>query len=204
MRLVWGLGTRAVDRVSNDYPRMIALSHPTLRPEIGARAVAKYSQHLVDVLNLETNEPETLPVTDVLSGDYPGLHVIASQSKGDYVQPLWGLLSEPDPHSLILTFNNLIERTDFCKLMGFLLQTLEEHYQRLVDIEFAVESLPGLGALGQRSGNQLGISLLQCRPLSYRQQGQPVSIPAGLLDDLVPHVAPEQHETQGLNDCSTR
>ena len=32
VRLVWGLGTRAVDRVGNDYPRLIALSHPTLRP----------------------------------------------------------------------------------------------------------------------------------------------------------------------------
>jgi hypothetical protein len=28
LRLVWGLGTRAVDRVGNDYPRLVALSHP--------------------------------------------------------------------------------------------------------------------------------------------------------------------------------
>ncbi len=75
VRLVWGLGTRAVDRVSNDYPRMIALSHPTLRPEVGAQAVSKYSQHLVDALNLETNEFETLPVSEPplrrLSGPAP-------------------------------------------------------------------------------------------------------------------------------------
>ena len=32
VRLVWGLGTRAVDRVGNDYPRLIALSHPLLYP----------------------------------------------------------------------------------------------------------------------------------------------------------------------------
>jgi len=183
VRLVWGLGTRAVDRVSNDYPRMIALSHPSLRPEAGARAVSKYSQHLVDVLNLNTNQPETLPVTDVLSSDYPGLHVIASQCKGDYVQPLFSLLDQPDPHSLILTFDNLIERTDFCELMRFLLQTLEEHYQRPVDIEFAVQSLPGRGPGGRSGSSQLGISLLQCRPLSFRQQGQPVPIPANVPED---------------------
>ena len=29
VRLVFGLGTRAVDRVGSDYPRMIPLSHPT-------------------------------------------------------------------------------------------------------------------------------------------------------------------------------
>ncbi|MEJ2752873.1 MAG: PEP/pyruvate-binding domain-containing protein, partial [Chloroflexota bacterium] len=34
LRMVWGMGTRAVDRVANDYPRMIALSHPQLRPEM--------------------------------------------------------------------------------------------------------------------------------------------------------------------------
>lgn len=182
VRLVLGLGTRAVDRVSNDYPRMIALSHPTLRPEVGARAVAKYSQHLVDVLNLKANQPETLPVAEVLSGDYPGLHMIASQIKGDYIQPFFSLLNQPDPNSLILTFDNLIERTDFCELMSFLLQTLEEHYERPVDIEFAVESLPGRG-LGRSHENQLGISLLQCRPLSFRQQGQPVDIPTHIPEE---------------------
>jgi hypothetical protein len=39
LRMVWGFGTRAVDRVSNDYPRLIALSHPQLRPEMTAEAV---------------------------------------------------------------------------------------------------------------------------------------------------------------------
>ena len=37
LRMVWGMGTRAVDRVANDYPRMIALSHPQLRPGIDGR-----------------------------------------------------------------------------------------------------------------------------------------------------------------------
>ncbi|HWU38264.1 MAG TPA: PEP/pyruvate-binding domain-containing protein, partial [Candidatus Acidoferrum sp.] len=36
VRLVLGLGTRAVDRVGSDYPRMIPLSHPQLRPEVTA------------------------------------------------------------------------------------------------------------------------------------------------------------------------
>ncbi len=34
VRMVWGLGTRAVDRVGNDYPRLVALSHPLLHPEL--------------------------------------------------------------------------------------------------------------------------------------------------------------------------
>ncbi len=39
LRLVWGLGTRAVDRVGNDYPRLVALSHPLLHPETSAKAI---------------------------------------------------------------------------------------------------------------------------------------------------------------------
>jgi phosphoenolpyruvate synthase/pyruvate phosphate dikinase len=39
LRMVWGLGTRAVDRLANDYTRIVALSHPRLRPESTASAV---------------------------------------------------------------------------------------------------------------------------------------------------------------------
>lgn len=48
IRLVFGLGTRAVERIGSDYPRMIAISHPSLRPEVGAK-IAKYSQHQVNL-----------------------------------------------------------------------------------------------------------------------------------------------------------
>ncbi|MFN2153606.1 MAG: PEP/pyruvate-binding domain-containing protein, partial [Anaerolineae bacterium] len=171
VRLVWGLGTRAGDRVSKEYPRMIALSHPTLRPEMGVQEVNKYSQHLVDVLDLQGNQVETLPTYELLSSSYPGLHLIASVNKGDYVQPLFSLLDEPDPHTLVLTFDNLIANTNFVPLIKFVLTTLEQHYQRPVDIEFAVERLGG------PNSKRLTLSLLQCRPLSLQQNGQPVEIP---------------------------
>lgn len=189
VRLVWGLGTRAVDRVSKDYPRMIALSHPTLRPEMGAQQVSKYSQHLVDVLNLKTNECETRAVSQTLSGDYPGMHLLASVNKGDYVQPILSLLEDPDPHSLVLTFDNLIANTNFVPLLKFVLQTLERYYQRPVDIEFAVEKLGG------RHSSRVKLCLLQCRPLSLQQDGQRVAVPRNVprrdilftANRLVPH-----------------
>ena len=55
VRLVMGLGTRAVDRVANDYPRMIYLSHPQLRPDVTRKAIRYYSQHFIDVIDLEEN-----------------------------------------------------------------------------------------------------------------------------------------------------
>jgi phosphoenolpyruvate synthase/pyruvate phosphate dikinase len=39
LRMVWGLGTRAVNRVANDYPRLVALSHPQLRPDSSAASL---------------------------------------------------------------------------------------------------------------------------------------------------------------------
>lgn len=171
VRLVWGLGTRAVDRVADDYPRMIALSHPTLRPEASAQATSKYSQRFVDVLNLKNNVFETLPVSQVIAGDYPGLNLLASVDKGDYVQPIYSLLDDPDPRSLVLTFDNLLTNTDFVPLIKCLLKTIERYYGRPVDTEFAVEIVRSYPR------PELKLSLLQCRPLSFREWGQPVQIP---------------------------
>ncbi len=189
VRLVWGLGTRAVDRVANDYPRMIALSHPTLRPEVGVQAVSKYSQRFVDLLNLENNTLETLPVSQVIGGDYPGLNLVASVDKGDYMQPIFSLLDDPDPRSLVLTFDNLLTHTDFVPLIKCLLKTIERHYNRPVDTEFAIEIVRGFPR------PELKLSLLQCRPLSFREWGQPVRIPDDVpqaekiftANRLVPH-----------------
>ena len=66
IRLVFGLGTHAVNRVGGDYPRMIAVSHPQLRPEIGFK-IAKYSQHEMDLLDLQANALATRSVTEVLA-----------------------------------------------------------------------------------------------------------------------------------------
>src|SRR5512147_1188778 len=70
MRLVMGLGTRAVDRIAGDYPRMINLSHPQLRPDVTPEAIRYYSQHFVDTLDLEKNIQTTVPIESVLGADY--------------------------------------------------------------------------------------------------------------------------------------
>ena len=188
VRLVWGLGTRAVDRVAQDYPRMIALSHPTLRPEAGAQAISKYSQRFADLLNLRDNVFETLPVSRVID-NYPNLNLLASLNVGDYVQPIYSLLDDPDPRSLVLTFDKLLADTDFVPLIKSVLKTVEHHYNRPVDTEFAIEIVRGLPR------PQLKLSLLQCRPLSFREWGQPVQIPDDVpqadkifsANHLVPH-----------------
>ena len=60
VRLVLGLGTRAVERVGEDYPRLVTLSHPLLRPEASPKAIRRYSQHLIDLMFLALAEKERL------------------------------------------------------------------------------------------------------------------------------------------------
>ena len=61
IRLVWGLGTRAVERMGNDYPRLVALSHPLLHPEATPTLISQYSQHYVDLIDLEANQFKSVP-----------------------------------------------------------------------------------------------------------------------------------------------
>jgi hypothetical protein len=189
VRLVLGLGTRAVSRTSSDYPRMIALSHPTLRPQMGAKAIAKYAQQSVDVLNLESNALETLAVSQLIAADFPYLKLLASVIKGDDIQPIRFLTDDPDPNSLVVTFDNLLAETDFVAQVKFLLETIEGYYRCPVEIEFAVQ------IDGSDSPPELRLTLLQCRPFRTGESGQPLQVPDSVPEAdkiftgnyLVPH-----------------
>lgn len=171
LRIVFGMGTRAVDRVDRDYPRMIALCHPQLRPVSGPADIIKYSQRLVDVIDLEENAFKTIPVTEVLSSDFPGVQYLASVDEGDFVKPIFSLGKEIPPEKLVLTYDNLLKNTDFVKLMKTLLQKLERHYERPVDVEFTVELIP------KYPKPEFKIYLLQCRPLSNREWQADIEVP---------------------------
>ncbi|HEY3476092.1 MAG TPA: PEP/pyruvate-binding domain-containing protein, partial [Anaerolineales bacterium] len=158
MRLVMGLGTRAVDRIANDYPRMVNLSHPQLRPEVLPKAIRYYSQHFVDALDLEQNTLSTVPVSSILSGDYYPLRWLVSVDDGETVHPPHTISRSIDPAQLILTFDGLLQRGEFVPLLKTVLNRLEQQYEQPVDIEFAVSFIPG----GDKP--KLTFHLLQCRP----------------------------------------
>ncbi len=171
LRMVWGLGTRAVNRVANDYPRLVALSHPQLQPDSSPQAVRQFSQVLVDVIDLAENEFKTLPIEDVMKPDYPNLQVIASVDKGDYLQDVIapGLLSEDD--ELLLTFRGLVKDEKFVKLMRTALIRLERAYGQPVDVEFTVE------ITRDNAIQDYHLHILQCRPLSQRVSDIGVKLP---------------------------
>ena len=174
LRLVFGLGTRAVDRVANDYPRIVALSHPQMRPEKGIQEIRKYSQHFVDVIDLERNLFTSLPIKDVISIDYPGIRQLVAEDKGDFAQPIFSLGAALSPASLLLTFDGMVNDTALMTQMKQILNTLETYYQLPIDMEFAIE------IVADRPRPEYVIHLLQCRPLASQAWAEGTPIPKNI------------------------
>jgi len=181
VRLVWGMGTRAVDRVGNDYPRVIALSHPTLRPTTNPKLIRHYSQNFVDVINLLENKFETLPIHDVIKAGYKPLRYIAQMDQGGYFRPIRSRVLDGDESSLVVTFDEFIKRTNFAETMRELLSALEKAYRLPVDVEFTLSITEEV--IGKP---EICISLVQCRPQAQLMTTAQVNIPKKLLqEDIV-------------------
>jgi hypothetical protein len=158
VRLVNGLGTRAVNRVADDYPRLITLSHPTLRPETSPNAIKRYSQHFIDLINLETNVFETKSLNDVMGMDYPPLRWLSSVDEDDTLMPMMSIGRNIPPQRLVMTFDNLIQRGDFVSTLKETLTTLAHYYEAPIEIEFAAS------VTTQGARPSITLHLLQCRP----------------------------------------
>jgi hypothetical protein len=168
LRLVLGLGTRAVNRVENDYPRIVALDLPLLKPHEGIRDTRRYSQHYVDVLNLESNQLETIPVENLLEegfGVEKDLLAIHDRETDELMKGRGGVAGG---ESWVLTFDNLFTETPFLDTMHRLLKDLEGAYSYPVDVEFTVNF---------EENREFHINLVQCRPLQTRGEGKRRAIP---------------------------
>jgi len=170
VRMVLGLGTRAVDRVGGDYPRMVPLSHPTLRPEATAAAIRKYSQKKVDLLNLRTGQLESHGLSQLLKEVRPSeLHLAVSLAQGDHLAPPLSRLTDFEPEQACITFEKLLKDSDFPNLVRDMVQTVAGAYGRPVDMEFAYDE----GKL----------YLLQCRSLSVPREVERVELPQEMPPD---------------------
>jgi hypothetical protein len=172
LRLVLGLGTRAVDRVAGDYPRLVALDRPALVAVSGGGEAAHFSQHQVDVLDVARNAPRTVRLADLVNAvpDLPwslvssALPAPAGRDRGG--RPRSAMSRR------VLTFTDLLATTEFPRIMRAMLGTLQRAYDYPVDVEFTAD----LDAHGS-----LRINLVQCRPLQTRGiQASRVEIPDGV------------------------
>jgi pyruvate,water dikinase len=157
VRLVFGLGTRAVERSDDDYTRIVALNAPLLRPESSLDEVTEYAQQRVDLIDLENQELCSLRVDEVI------------RRSPDLPLQLFATRREDGGH--VLTFEELLRGTPFVEQIRSILTELRSAYRHQVDVEFT-------GNVG-RDG-VLRLNLVQCRPLQIREGGDAVPVPEGL------------------------
>ncbi len=168
LRLVFGLGTRAVDRTTGDYVRIVSLDDPMRLPPADIGEHTRYSQRSMDLLSIRENRHTSRPVTDILPGDI-------KTDKNLFASPdtqTMSLLRErsmPVPKMLYaLDFKKLFQDTPFAPLMKDMLSLLAGIYDYPVDIEFTANFDPD---------GRFKINLLQCRPLQTTGLGRAVRLP---------------------------
>jgi pyruvate, water dikinase len=168
IRLVPGLGTRAVDRTSSDYPVLIAPGKPSLKVNITPDDTARYAPQKMDVINMQTNQFETIDIRELLKEygrDLPGVNCMVSTYERNLLRPVSGL-TDFQKEDLVVTFDGLRDRTNFVIQLQAILNMLKEKINTPVDIEFASD--------GKH------FYLLQCRPQSYGLGGQGSHIPKNI------------------------
>ncbi|MBU1083774.1 MAG: PEP/pyruvate-binding domain-containing protein [Candidatus Omnitrophota bacterium] len=172
LRIVFGLGTRAVNRVEGDYPRIVALDEPLLKPYADMSDIKRFSQHNVDVINVKNNMFETVPFDGLLNSDRElDLDLIAVK---DEASIRWMKDKGLEPRDVrIITFDKLFSDDAFSGILGKVLKTLEDNYQYPVEIEFTVNF---------KKEGKFKMNLLQCRPLPTHGIGKKVEIPSGISD----------------------
>jgi len=166
IRMVPGLGTRAVDRLSSDYPILIAPGQPGLRVNVSVDETVRYSPREVDVIDLEDNKFETMTLQDLLNeigDDLPGVGKIVNLLEDDRLRAVSPLGFDPSVGKVVATFDGLITNTSFVQKVHSVLQILEEELGTPVDIEFASDGK--------------NFYLLQCRPQCYAADATPAVIP---------------------------
>ena len=163
LRLVFGMGTRAVDREADDYARFIKLDDPLAPPMVEYGDEYKYSQHKVDLIDLKENRFRTVDLESLnkqeMNAD-PMLFMEPDMAAAAHYREL-GLTGVPVPD--IVSFNRLLRRTKFTDDLGLIMSTLEKVYDYPVDVEYAC------------SFNRAGayrINLLQCRTLQTHGMGR--------------------------------
>jgi hypothetical protein len=167
MRLVVGLGTRAVGRVEDDYPQTIALDAPLLRPLADMEDVRRFSQHYVDLLDIHENKLIAMPLQELLNKKINLQIELLAVPDHEMAEKAKSLRLGQQKYWL-LTFEKLLKETEFIPIMRKILKQLETTYHYPVDVEFTVNFT---------NEGKLMINLLQCRPLQTKGKLPTVSIP---------------------------
>lgn len=174
LRMVMGLGTRAVDRVGDDFPVLLSPEQPKLRVNNVPQEMQKYSPRMIDVLDMENNCFTTISIQDLVreyGSDIPNLNHTVSLLKEDTLTDYNKFLADMNHDKVIVTFDGLINKTTVISQMKLIMNLLAEKLGYPVDIEFA--------------GDGEHLYILQCRPQSKSKDNVPAAIPSGIITQSI-------------------
>lgn len=173
LRLVPGLGTRAVDRVADDYPVLVAPGKPGLRVNTTPDEIERYAPRRIDVINLGMHRFETVSLPDLLrehGRDYPMVRQVVSALEGGLHRPV-GFGWDPSGGTGVVTFEGLLRHTPFLSRMRALMGLLRDRLEMPVDLEFACDGRD--------------FYLVQCRAQSFVADAAPAVIPRDVPPERV-------------------
>lgn len=171
LRLVFGLGTRAVDRNDDDYTRILALDAPFKRPEGSRESIREHTQRRVDYLDLQRNICASDYFAD-LAAKSPALPVEYFGERPTVIDR--NGTSRPGAPQLEL--DQVLRQFPVVADLRDMLDTLRRAYQCEVEIEFAINL---------ESNHRYAINLLQCRPLRVHGRDGGIGIAATPSADQV-------------------
>ncbi|MGI6005283.1 MAG: PEP/pyruvate-binding domain-containing protein [Christensenellales bacterium] len=166
LRLVAGMGTRAVDRTGNDYPRLVNLDKPERTTLTSPEQRHSFSQRKLDVIEFSTNTfggksaYELLPKLPAWYRTLIAEHDLEAEER----------LSQRGEarEVLFVSYAGIVKNAAFITMMQDILKTLQTRYGVPIDIEYTVNF--------NRDGD-FAVNLLQCRPLSIWKAAEAVELP---------------------------
>jgi len=169
IRMVMGLGTRAVDRVGDDFPVLISPGQPKLTVNHAPGELRRYSPRMLDAIDLDNNRFRTISIAELIKeygNQIPKLNHIVSVMKNDFLTEYNRFTADHRKDEFIVTFEGLINKTDIISEIKAIMSLLKDKLGYPVDIEFAYD------------GNNF--YLLQCRSQSVCHDSRPAAIPANI------------------------
>ena len=155
-----------MDRRTGSYPRIAALDNParTLLSSTGDKH--RFSQRLVDLIDLRSGTLESRSAEAVMSAlpAYQQRLLYSHDTDAEREFREQGLREE----ILFLSCSGIVQNKALMNDMSDILSLLQEQYDHPVDIEYTVNFSPSGGYL---------IDLLQCRPLTRTPAGETVRMP---------------------------
>jgi hypothetical protein len=174
LRLVAGLGTKAVDRTGMDYPRLVNLDKPESTTLVNEEEKHRFSQRKLEAIHLAQNSfvevdlNQLIPklpqwyVNLICEHDYAAERAFIERGKQKTIQ--------------FISMQGVVRNSKLMTMIQDILVTLQEHYQTPVDTEYTINF---------KSDGTFIMNLLQCRPLHVWQQAVDKAIPNITKDNIL-------------------